>query len=177
MAERAHRGRRRRQRACWRTLAIGSIASAAIAFYLVSLRGLSIERGVNMATQPGPVDTHPHPTEPPKTAFESTDWDFAPVALVYIGALVLLVISCLVLIVAYPNALPDVSRALRINPPGPRLQINSEADLERFRAEEAQQLNGYHWIDKQKGIVHIPIDMAMQKLARTGIEGFPKAQQ
>lgn len=130
-----------------------------------------------MATEPGPADTHLHQTEPPKIAFEPTDWDLAPVAAVYIATLVLLVISCLVLIVAYPSALPDVSRALHINPPGPRLQVNSEADLQRFRTEEEQQLNGYYWIDKQKGIVHIPIDTAMQNLARTGIDGFPKAQQ
>lgn len=130
-----------------------------------------------MAPEPAPPGAAPHQTERPRTEFEPTDWDLAPVALIYIGVLVLLVISCLVLIVAYPDSLPDVGRALHINPPGPHLQTNSEADLQRFRAEEDKQLNGYHWIDKQKGIVRIPIGMAMQKLARTGIEGFPKAQQ
>jgi hypothetical protein len=112
-----------------------------------------------------------------KTAFEPTDWELAPVAAVYIGVLVLLVISCMVLIVAYPNALPDAGRTLHINPPGPRLQTNAEADLHRFRAEEEKRLNGYYWVDKQKGIVHIPIEQAMKKLAQTGIDGFPKAQQ
>ncbi len=113
----------------------------------------------------------------PRTAFEPTDWDVAPVAAIYLGILVLLVVSCFAVVIAYPNSLPDVSRALRINPPGPRLQTSTYADLRRFRAEEDKRLNGYSWIDKQKGIVHIPIDQAMQKLAQRGIDGFPKAQQ
>ena len=111
-----------------------------------------------------------------KTAFEPTDWDLAPVAAVYIGVLVLLVISCFAVVLAYPGALPDVSRALHINPPGPRLQTNDAADLRRFRAEEDRKLNSYYWTDKQKGVVHIPIGEAMKKLAQTGIPGFPKAQ-
>ncbi len=115
-------------------------------------------------------------SEQSKTAFEPTDWDLAPVAFVYVGVLVLLGISCLVLAVADPGSLSDVSRTLRINPPGPRLQTNPEADLAKFRAEEDKRLNGYYWVDKQKGIVHVPIDQAMRKLVQTGIPDFPKAQ-
>src|SRR5215471_11566224 len=53
-----------------------------------------------------------------KTAFEPTDWDLAPIAAIYIGVLVLLVVSCFAVAIAYPNTLPDVSRSLFINPPG-----------------------------------------------------------
>jgi hypothetical protein len=66
---------------------------------------------------------------------------------------------------------------LRISPPGPRLETNPEAELQRFRAEEEKRLNTYGWIDKQKGIVHIPIEEAMKNLARTGAPGFPERQQ
>jgi len=114
--------------------------------------------------------------ENPGTAFEPSDWSLRPVALIYLGIPVLLVTSCLVLIAAYPNALPDVGRTLRIAPPGPRLQTDSEGDLQKFRADEEQRLNTYYWIDKQKGIVHIPIDQAMKRLAATGAPGFPKGQ-
>lgn len=112
-----------------------------------------------------------------KTAFEPSDWNVAPIAAIYVGVLLLLVISCFAMVIAYPNSLPDVSRVLHINPPGPRLQTDEAADLRRFRAEEDKRLNSYYWIDKQKGIAHIPIGEAMQKLARSGIDGFPKAQQ
>lgn len=111
-----------------------------------------------------------------KTAFEPSDWNVAPIAAIYAGILVLLVISCAATIIAYPNSLSDVSRALRINPPGPRLQTDDAADLRRFRAGEENRLNGYYWVDKQKGVVHIPIAEAMKKLAQSGIDGFPKAQ-
>jgi hypothetical protein len=115
--------------------------------------------------------------ENPNTAFEPSDWSLGPVALIYIAILMLLAISCLVLIVAFPDALPDVDRTLRISPPGPRLETNPEAELQRFRAEEEKRLNTYGWIDKQKGIVHIPIEEAMKNLARTGAPGFPERQQ
>jgi hypothetical protein len=114
--------------------------------------------------------------ENPTTAFEPTDWSLRPVALIYVGIPVLLVISCFVLIVAYPRALPDVDRNLRIAPPGPRLQTDAEGDLQKLRADEERRLNSYYWIDKEKGIVHIPIEQAMKKLATTGAPGFPKGQ-
>jgi hypothetical protein len=110
------------------------------------------------------------------TDFERTDWPLAPVGLVFLGSLALLVISCLVLIAAYPTSLPDVSRDLRISPPGPRLQTDPQRDLARFHADEARRLNTYYWIDRQKGIVHIPIEQAMHKLATTGVQGFPRGQ-
>jgi len=115
--------------------------------------------------------------ETPNTAFESSDWPLRPVALIYLAIPALLVISCFALIAAYPNALPDVDRTMRITPPGPRLQTDAEGDLQKFRADEGRRLNTYYWIDKQNGIVHIPIEKAMKELATTGAPGFPKGQQ
>jgi hypothetical protein len=113
----------------------------------------------------------------PTTDFERSDWPLAPVALLSVAILVLLAGSAWVLIAAYPNSLPDVDRTLRIAPPGPNLETDPQANLKRLRAAEDEQLNSYYWIDKQKGVVHIPIEEAMKKLATTGIPGFPKAQQ
>jgi hypothetical protein len=110
------------------------------------------------------------------SAFEPSDWSLRPVAFIYLGIPVLLVISCFVLLAAYPSALPDVGRTLRITPPGPRLQTDAEGDLQKFRADEERRLNTYYWMDKQKGIVHIPIDQAMKKLAASGAPGFAKRQ-
>jgi hypothetical protein len=118
-----------------------------------------------------------HVRENPNIAFEPSDWSPGPVFVLYIALLLLLVISAFVLIAAYPNAPSDVGRDLRINPPGPRLQTDARRNLQRFRADEEKRLNTYYWIDKQKGVVHIPIDQAMQQLVTTGIPDFPKAQQ
>lgn len=113
----------------------------------------------------------------PNIAFEPGDWSLAPVAATYVGLLALLAISAFVLMAAYPHALPDVGRGLRIAPPGPRLQTNAPGDLWRFRADEERRLNTYYWVDKGAGLVHIPIEQAMKQLATTGIPDFPKAQQ
>jgi hypothetical protein len=115
-------------------------------------------------------------SERPMTAYETSDWDLGPIGLIYLGVFALLVISCLVLVATYPGSVHDASRALHIAPPGPRLQTNPAAELATFRAHERTKLESYYWVDRQKGLVHIPIEDAMKKLAQTGIPGFPKAQ-
>lgn len=112
----------------------------------------------------------------PKTAYERGDWPLRPVGLVYLGTLIVLVIAPLVMMWAYSNTLSDVSRRLRVQPPAPRLQIDPAQDLAQFRTDENKRLNTYYWVDKQKSVVHIPIDEAMKKLAKGGIDGFPKAR-
>ena len=112
----------------------------------------------------------------PEIAFEPADWPLLPVALAALAALALLVISAFVLILAYPQTTSDVSRELRINPPGPRLQTDEIGNLRQFRADEERRLNTYYWIDKQKGTVHVPIEQAMRQLVTTGIPDFPKAK-
>jgi hypothetical protein len=113
----------------------------------------------------------------PHIAFEPGDWPLKPIAATYVGVLALLALSAFVVMAAYPNTVSDVGRNLRINPPGPRLQTDAQGDLQRFRADAEKRLSTYGWIDKQKGIVHIPIEQAMKQLATTGIPDFPKAQQ
>jgi hypothetical protein len=77
---------------------------------------------------------------------------------------------------AFPRAVPDTDRALTIAPPPPRLQTDPSEDLAQFLADEDKRLNTYYWIDKEKGIVHIPIEQAMQELAEEGIGGFPRGK-
>lgn len=143
-----------------------------------AVAGTDSYRGQNPSVAFEPPDGTPRPeSRNPGVAFERSDWALRPVALVYVGTVVLLVVSSLVLTVAYPNSLRDVGRAVRIAPPGPRLQTDAEGDLRRFRAEEDKRLNSYYWINKSTGLVHIPIEQAMRKLATTGIPSFSKGQQ
>lgn len=50
----------------------------------------------------------------------------------------------------------------------PRLQSDEPADMSRLNAQEDQILNGNAWID-EKGVVHLPIDVAMDEIARRGL--------
>ncbi len=152
----------------WKALSFRGVALL-FAARLITRRSRERATAPGFAPQQGARDVNSG------VAFEPTDWSVGPVFLIYVGMLALLVIAAFVLIAAYPNSTADVSRRLRINPPGPRLQTNPEADMRRFRAEEEKRLNGYHWIDREKGVVHIPIEQAMQQLATRGIPGFPKA--
>lgn len=169
MVERALNHVRKLGRASWWKFIFGAL--------LISIGLYAFSRSQNQMERAAMANAEAEQSRRAKTAFEPTDWNVAPIAAIYIGVLVLLVISCFAIAIAYPNTLTDVSRSLHINPPGPRLQTDEAADLRRFRAEQEKRLNGYYWIDKQKGIAHIPISEAMQKLARSGIDGFPKAQQ
>jgi len=51
-------------------------------------------------------------------------------------------------------------------PPKPRLQIAPQLDLAEKRKADDALLNSYAWIDRQSGTVRIPIDRAMELLAK-----------
>ena len=53
--------------------------------------------------------------------------------------------------------------------PQPQLQANEVPDLKAIRAEEDQVLNGYAWVDPEKGVVRIPISRAIELLAERGL--------
>jgi hypothetical protein len=112
----------------------------------------------------------------PNTAFEKSDWPIGLIGWVAVGTFIFLVIAPFVLMGAFPRAASDVSRALTIEPPQPRLQTDPSEDLVKFLADEDKRLNTYYWIDKKKGIVHIPIEQAMKEIAEEGIGGFPRAK-
>jgi hypothetical protein len=54
-------------------------------------------------------------------------------------------------------------------PPEPRLQVSPGADVEHMREAEEAVLQNYRWVDREAGIVGIPIDRAMDILAEKGL--------
>ncbi|MFO1434453.1 MAG: hypothetical protein U1F76_30960 [Candidatus Competibacteraceae bacterium] len=61
-----------------------------------------------------------------------------------------------------------------VNTPPPRLQIAPTLDLEDLLTRQRQRLNSYGWTDRQQGIVHIPIERAMELLVQ---QGYPPPSQ
>lgn len=59
-------------------------------------------------------------------------------------------------------------------PPEPRLQQAPILDLREMREAEDKILNSYGWIDQQHGIVRVPIDQAIDLLARRGLQARPQ---
>jgi hypothetical protein len=58
---------------------------------------------------------------------------------------------------------------VRMLPPGPRLQVRAPQDLARYKRAQEEILNSYGWVDRQAGIVRIPIDRAMDILLQKGL--------
>jgi hypothetical protein len=54
-------------------------------------------------------------------------------------------------------------------PAEPRLQTNPRQDLSDLRTREDQVLGSYGWVDKERGIVRIPIDEAMRLTVERGL--------
>jgi hypothetical protein len=44
--------------------------------------------------------------------------------------------------------------------------FDADSRLERWRAEKAKALGSYGWVDRKKGIIHIPVEEAMKELIR-----------
>ena len=59
--------------------------------------------------------------------------------------------------------------AEREEPPEPRLQAMPAIDLLQFRAREDERLSTYGWVDRQAGVVHLPIERAMELVAKEGL--------
>jgi hypothetical protein len=47
-------------------------------------------------------------------------------------------------------------------PPEPRLQTEPLEDLQALREREQSALDGYGWVDREQGIVRIPIERALE---------------
>ncbi|MGH7123838.1 MAG: hypothetical protein ACREFI_05660 [Stellaceae bacterium] len=71
----------------------------------------------------------------------------------------------------YPLAVSQENRL----PPEPRLQTNPRQDLRDLRAAEEKTLNGYSWVDRNNGVVHIPIDQAMKLTLQRGLPARQEA--
>ena len=56
-----------------------------------------------------------------------------------------------------------------------QVPFSSDKRLARWRAQHNGRLNGWGWVDRSKGIAHIPIDKAMDEIAAGALpEGAPK---
>src|SRR5439155_20366353 len=65
----------------------------------------------------------------------------------------------------YPLATTQENRL----PPEPRLQTQPREDLRELRAHEDEILTSYGWVDRNAGVVRIPIDRAMQIAVQRGL--------
>ena len=58
-------------------------------------------------------------------------------------------------------------------PPAPRLQATPKIELRELREDENKILTTYGWLDQSKGIVRVPIDVAIDIVAQKGLPSKP----
>lgn len=68
-----------------------------------------------------------------------------------------------------PAATPFQLEEQNQNPPLPRLQVDPKEDLKLLRERQSRDLDSYGWVDRDRGIVHIPIDRAIDLVLERGM--------
>jgi hypothetical protein len=64
---------------------------------------------------------------------------------------------------------PTPFETVRALPPEPRLQVAPAQDWETYWQGQQDILNHYGWVNKQQGVVRLPIDQAMELLLQRGL--------
>jgi len=130
-----------------------------------------------MTVQPGTDETE---GVKQLVGYETTDADAGPVVRF---ALFLLIVTLSIagLVVGFYKYLDARESAVkgrrypmselvrRPPPPRPRLQTYPFTDITALRADERKMLDEYAWVDKNAGVVRIPIERAIDVLAERGL--------
>jgi hypothetical protein len=92
--------------------------------------------------------------------------------------LMLLCIFALALLLGFFKYLESTANPLaegaRPTPPQPRLETTPTVDLQAMRDAEDSILTSYGWVDQAKGVVRIPIDVAIDLLSQRGLPARPQ---
>jgi hypothetical protein len=129
------------------------------------------------------ANLHRNDTDPVEIAHELSDLRPGYVALFGIGLAVVIGIVLILtfLLMHYKTAqherrdapLPGLARERQATPQ-PRLQVDAHNELREMRAAEDRMLSSYGWVDRDAGIVRIPVGRAMEILADKGLPARPQ---
>ncbi|MGN6570239.1 MAG: hypothetical protein ACTHLO_02365 [Pseudolabrys sp.] len=56
--------------------------------------------------------------------------------------------------------------------PSPRLMQDETDWLRRAQTEQQSRLEGWRWVDRDKGVIAMPIEDAMRRIAARGAQGY-----
>lgn len=75
-------------------------------------------------------------------------------------------------IVGVPQAIPRPDVVANRKMLQPTLQRDPASAMRKFKREQNEYMNSYGWVNKQQGVVHIPIEAAMEMAIQRGM--FPR---
>lgn len=106
--------------------------------------------------------------------FERTDVPPSLLAKLAVSAAAFVVAVPLVMTLIYPQTrqpsaprLPDIAAGAAV------LEVNPRAKLAQFEKADITAIDRYGWIDRDHGVVQIPVTRAMELLAQRGLPGWP----
>jgi hypothetical protein len=108
-----------------------------------------------------------------KAGYESSDVVIKPILRI---GLVLGLILALVLFLLWPWRSQREAEAPSFGV-SPSLLSQPIANYATYRAEKDKRLHSYGWVDREKGIVHIPLQRAIQILSRAEAGKTPEADR
>lgn len=103
--------------------------------------------------------------------YEHKDVDVVSLSLIVFALLICLALIALIVggMMHYLSRREPAATARMADFPAPRLEVRPGTSLTEFRAAEDVDLTSYGWIDRDNGIVRIPIARAMQLLVERGL--------
>jgi hypothetical protein len=121
-----------------------------------------------------------------KTGHEESDADIPGIALTAAGlavtvALVYFLVSGIFWYLAdHPLSAPQPNPMAETDPqqfpPQPRIEVHPTIEVQELRSDEDKILSTYGWTDKEKGVVRVPIDRAMELQLERGFPTSPAAK-
>ncbi len=124
------------------------------------------------------INGHGHSVEQRPDLHEHAEPNTKAVWWFLFGLLLFVIVAIFVMLWLYrvfgsapPPGNPEPSALMPAHqvPPPPRLQTNAAHDLRGLRDREDAILNSYGWVDQKAGIARIPIDRAIDAVARQGL--------
>jgi hypothetical protein len=124
-------------------------------------------------------NNHQHDAPPPGATHETKDVNALAIGIFGVSLAALCIVSIILLIGLFrffdkqeaathaPAEAPAAAMPGLI--PQPKLEVHEREDLKEMRAWEDQILGSYGWVDKDKGIVRVPIGRAMELLAQRNL--------
>ncbi len=118
-----------------------------------------------------------NPTDRNAEGYERSDATLRPIVLFTLALTLLVVASFWAMRVLFEQLDERADAADKaphpmyqpVEPPAPRLQRETSADLIAHRERERELTTRYEWIDRSTGAVRIPVERAMQLTVERGL--------
>ncbi|MGY3533993.1 hypothetical protein ACVILK_002399 [Bradyrhizobium embrapense] len=107
--------------------------------------------------------------------FERSDIAINAIVWIAVGLGAFVLIVPLVMPLIFPQSLHHASPTARpaLSSNAPPLEIAPSDELARVRREDAEMTDTYGWVDRDRGIVRVPVKRATEMLLRKGLPGWP----